>query len=148
MTSPRSSVFDALAVDSRPSDPLDQRLLADFADLLASKSQANSLALLLDDVRAAHYDADVRAWLAPGQSAAPPPLPPEAITAIARQGRVLDGAWLAQEAQSTGVDVDTITRRLAALLPAVVKALTPRGDVPTPRALLIGLEGLRRRPVR
>ena len=148
MTTPRTSVFDALATDTRSADPLDQRLLADFADLLAQRSQANSLAMLLDDVRAAGYDADVRAWLAPGQSASPPPLPPEAITAIARQGHVIDGAWLLREAQSYGVDVDTLSRRLAALVPAAVKALTPRGDVPTPRALLIGLDALRRKPLR
>jgi len=145
---PRSSVFDALATDARSLDALDQRLLADFADRLAAPADANPLQVLLADARAAGFDADVRAWLAPGQSAAPPPLPPEAITAIARQGHVIDGAWLGQEAQSHGVDVDTITRRLAALLPGVVKALTPRGDVPTPRALLIGLDGLRRRAVR
>jgi len=148
MTPARPSVFDALAADPRPVDALDQRVLADFADRLAAKSDANGLAILLDDVRAAGYDADVRAWLAPGQSSSPPPLPPDAITGIARQGRVVDGAWLVQEAQRLGVDVDTISRRLAALLPGVVKALTPRGDVPTARALLIGLEGLRRKPVR
>jgi uncharacterized protein YidB (DUF937 family) len=148
MSSPRSSVFDALATESRASDPLDQWLLADLADRMAARPDVNTLQLLLDDARAAGYGADVRAWLAPGQSAVPPPLPPDAVTAIARQGQVLDGAWLAQEAQAHAVDVDTVTRRLAALLPGVVKALTPRGDVPTPRALAIGLDGLRRKAVR
>jgi uncharacterized protein YidB (DUF937 family) len=148
MSAPRPSVFDALATDPRAADVLDQRLLADFADRMAAKSSANSLQMLLDDVRAAGFDADVRAWLAPGQSTSPPPLPPEAIIGVARQGQVIDGAWLAQEAQSIGVDVDLIARRLAALVPGVVKALTPRGDVPTARALLIGLDGLRRKAVR
>ena len=145
---PRGSVFDALASEPRAIDPLDQRLLADLADRLAAPADVNPLQMLLVDAKAAGYEADVRAWLAPGQSAAPPPLPADAITAIARQGHVIDGAWLAQEAQSHGVDIDTVTRRLAVLVPGVVKALTPRGDVPTPRALLIGLDGLRRKAVR
>lgn len=147
-TPPRASVFDALATEPRSLDPLDQRLLADLADRLAAPADTNPLQMLLADARAAGYEADVRAWLAPGQSATPPPLPPDAITAIARQGHVIDGPWLAQEAQSHGVDVDTVARRLAVLVPGVVKALTPRGDVPTPRALLIGLDGLRRKAVR
>ena len=157
MSALRPSVFDALSADGRSADPLDQRLLADFAERLAPKTdgnaveaiaQANPLQLLLDDFGAAGYGDDVRAWLAPGQAAAPPPLPAEAITAVAAKAHVLDKAWLASEASRYGVDVDTITRRLAALIPSVIKALTPRGEAPTPRALLIGLDGLRRRPVR
>lgn len=156
MTALRPSVFDALANDVRPLDPLDQRLLADFADRLATPGEANDAAApahenrlqaLLEDFRP-DYAADVRAWLAPGQSAAPPPLPPDAINAIAAKGHVIDAKWLAEEAARYKVEVDVVTRRLAALIPAVVKALTPRGEVPTPRALLIGLDGLRRRAVR
>lgn len=148
MSTPRPSVFDALAADTRSTDPLDQRLTGDFADRLASCPQANALQALLDDVRAAGYGDDARAWLAPGQSAAPPPLPPDAITAIAKRGSIIDEPWLEDEAKRLGVDVDTIVRRLAALLPGMVKALTPRGDVPTQRALQIGLDGLRRKAVR
>ena len=148
MSAPRPSVFDALAADSRSLDALDQRLLGDFADQLAARPQINALQALLDDARAAGYEADVRAWLAPGQSASPPPLPPDAITAIAREGHAIDMQWLEDEAKRTGVDLDLVTRRLAALVPAAVKALTPRGDVPTARALLIGLDGLRRKAVR
>jgi len=155
MSALRGSVFDALAADARPADPLDQRLLADFADRLAPRpegngleAQANPLQMLLEDFRAAHFGDDVRAWLAPGQAASPPPLPAEAITAVATSGRVIDQAWLDAEAARYKVDVDTVVRRLAALIPSVVKALTPRGEVPTARALLIGVDGLRRRPVR
>ena len=157
MSALRGSVFDALAADARPADPLDQRLLADFADRLAPKpqadapespAQANPLQMLLEDFRGAGFADDVRAWLAPGQAASPPPLPAEAITAVATSGRVIDQAWLEAEAARYKVDVDTVIRRLAALLPAVVKALTPRGEVPTARALFIGVDGLRRRPVR
>jgi uncharacterized protein YidB (DUF937 family) len=157
MSAPRASVFDPLTTDARPADPLDQRLLADFAERLAPKTdgdalaalaQANPLQMLLEDFRAANYQDDVRAWLAPGQAASPPPLPPDAITAVAAKGRVIDKAWLEAEAARYNVDVDTVTRRLAALIPSVIKVLTPRGEVPTPRALLIGVDGLRRRPVR
>jgi uncharacterized protein YidB (DUF937 family) len=157
MSAPRASVFDALAADARSADPLDQRLLADFAERLAAKAggdapealaQPNPLQMLLEDFRGANYKDDVRAWLAPGQAASPPPLPAEAITAIAAKGRVIDQAWLAAEAARYTVDVDTVTRRLAALIPSVVKVLTPRGEVPTLRALMIGIDGLRRRPVR
>ena len=148
MSTPRPSVFDALAADTRSSDPLDQRLTGDFADRLASRPDTNALQALLDDVRTAGYGEDARAWLAPGQSASPPPLPPDAITAIAARGTVIDTAWLEEEARRLAVDTDTVVRRLAALLPGMVKALTPRGDVPTQRALQIGLDGLRRKAVR
>jgi len=150
-------VFDALAADARAVDPLDQRLLADFAERLTPKSegntpealaQANPLQMLLEDFRGARYQDDVRAWLAPGQASSPPPLPAEAITAVATKGRVIDEAWLAAEAARYSVDVDTVTRRLAALIPALVKALTPRGEVPTLRALMIGVDGVRRKAVR
>jgi uncharacterized protein YidB (DUF937 family) len=148
MSTPRQSVFDALATDSRNDDPLDQRLQADLADKLASSADANPLQRLLDDFRAAGFDADVRTWLAPGQSSAPPPLPGDAIERVAAIGHVFDTAWLDQVAARNGVDRGMAERRIAALLPRMIKTLTPRGEVPTARALQIGLEGLRRRSVR
>jgi uncharacterized protein YidB (DUF937 family) len=147
MASP-TSVFDALAADSRSEDPLDQRLLAEFAERLATRADPNPLARLLDDFAVAGFGADVRAWLAPGQSSAPPPLPPDAIERVATVGHVLDHPWLAAAASRNGVDVAVACRRLGALVPRAVKALTPRGEVPTPRALSIGLEGLRRKAAR
>jgi uncharacterized protein YidB (DUF937 family) len=146
MANSRPSVFDALASDSRIDDPLDQRLIGDLAERLAA--QPNALATLLGDFRVAGYEADVRAWLAPGQSSAPPPLPLEAIERVATIGHVLDHDWLAQTAVRNGLDKDTAARRLGALVPKVVKALTPRGELPTARALSIGLDGLRRKAAR
>jgi uncharacterized protein YidB (DUF937 family) len=61
---------------------------------------------------------------------------------------VLDHDWLAQTAVRNGLDKDTAARRLGALVPKVVKALTPRGELPTARALSIGLDGLRRKAAR
>ena len=148
MNGSRPSVFDALAGDSRSDDPLDQRLMADLALRLASVSDGNALARLLDDFRVAGFDADVRAWLAPGQSSAPPPLPLDAVDRVATVGHVLDHAWLADTAQRNGIDAPTACRRLAALIPKAVKALTPRGEVPTARALAIGLDGLQRKAAR
>jgi uncharacterized protein YidB (DUF937 family) len=148
MSALRPSVFDALAADSRAGDTLDARLLADFADQLARPQDGSGLGLLLDDLRDAGFANDVGAWLAPGQSAAPPPLPAGAIARLAERGRVISTTWLDDEAKRNGVDVDTVSRRLAAVIPGAVKALTPRGEVPTPRALLIGLDGLRRKAVR
>jgi len=145
MNGSRPSVFDALAVDSRSDDPLDQRLMADLAVRLAGVAEGNALAWLLDDFRVAGYDADVRAWLAPGQSSTPPPLPPDSVERVATVGHVLDHAWLAETAQRNGIDVPNACRRLAALIPKAVKALTPRGEVPTARALAIGLDGLQRK---
>jgi uncharacterized protein YidB (DUF937 family) len=146
MATSRPSVFDALATDSRIDDPLDQRLLADFAQRLGAS--ANGLQTLLDDFHLAGYDSDVRAWLAPGQSSSPPPLPLDAIDRVATIGHVFDHDWLAQTATRNGIDKDVAARRLAALLPKVVKALTPRGEVPSARALSIGLDGLRRKAAR
>lgn len=148
MSAVRPSVFDALAADPRAGDTLDARLLADFAEQLARPADGSGLQTLLDDLRAAGFAGDVAAWLAPGQSAAPPPLPAPAITRVAERGRVITAAWLDDEAKRNGVDVDTVTRRLAAVIPGAVKALTPRGEIPTPRALLIGLDGLRRKAAR
>src|SRR5690348_14282174 len=147
MATSRPSVFDALSTDSRIDDPLDQRLLADFAERLGT-APANGLTALLDDFRLAGYDTDVRAWLAPGQSSAPPPLPVDAIERVATIGDVFDHDWLAQWATRKGIDKDTAARRLGGLLRKVVKALTPRGEVPSARALSIGLDGLRRKAAR
>jgi uncharacterized protein YidB (DUF937 family) len=147
MATSRPSVFDSLATDAPIDDPLDQRLLAEFAARLGA-SPANGLQALLDDFRLAGFDTDVRAWLAPGQSSAPPPLPIDAIDRVATIGHVFDHDWLAQAATRNGVDKDTAARRLGALLPKVVKALTPRGEVPTARALSIGLDSLRRKAAR
>src|SRR4051794_29121247 len=102
----RPSVFDALATETTTSDdPLDQRLLADLAERLASLPQANALQALLDDFRAAGFESDVRAWLAPGQSSSPPPLPVEAIERVAALGNVFDPAWLETAARHSGTDV-------------------------------------------
>jgi uncharacterized protein YidB (DUF937 family) len=144
MATSRPSVFDALATDSRIDDPLDQRLLADFAERLCA-SPGNGLQALLDDFATAGYRNDVRAWLAPGQSSAPPPLPVDAVDRVVAIGHVFDPDWLAQVATRNGIDKATVIRRLAALLPQVVKALTPRGEEPSERALSIGLDGLRRK---
>ena len=145
MAASRPSVFDALAADTPSDDPLDQRLLAEVADRLSAIKDVNALQALLDDFRAIGYDNDVKAWLAPGQSSAPPPLPVDAIDRVAGLGHVFDRAWLDDVARRTSTDPQTVSRRLAALLPRAVKILTPRGDVPTLRALSIGLDGLRRK---
>jgi uncharacterized protein YidB (DUF937 family) len=147
MASP-PSVFDALAAGNTGEDPLDQRLLADFAERLGTQPDANPLARLLDDFALAGFAPDVRAWLAPGQSSSPPPLPVDAIERVATVGHVLDHAWLASVAGRNGIDVAVASRRLGALVPRVVKALTPRGEVPSARALAIGLDGLRRKAAR
>jgi uncharacterized protein YidB (DUF937 family) len=147
MASP-PSVFDALAAGNAGDDPLDQRLLADFAERLATRQDANPLARLLDDFTLAGFAPDVRAWLAPGQSSAPPALPADAIERVATVGHVLDHPWLAATASRNGIEVAVASRRLGALVPRVVKALTPRGEVPTARALAIGLDALRRRAPR
>ena len=141
----RSSVFDALATDNRIDDPLDQRLTAELAERLSSLPDPNPVQALVDDFVRAGFDGDVRAWLAPGQSSAPPPLPVEAIDRVATINHVLGQDWLQQLAARNGVEKDVVTRRLAALLPRLVKSLTPRGAVPSPRAAQIGLEGLRRK---
>jgi uncharacterized protein YidB (DUF937 family) len=145
MTNARPSVFDALATDTRMDDPLDQRLTAELAERLASLPYVNPMQALLDDFRAARCDDDVRAWLAPGQSSSPPPLPPDAVEAVASIGHVFDQAWLDAVAKRNGVEKDAVVRRLAVLLPRLVKALTPRGAVPSERAVRIGLDGLRRK---
>jgi uncharacterized protein YidB (DUF937 family) len=145
MTASRPSVFDVLATDTSSDDPLDQRLLAEVAARLAAIKDVNALQALLDDFRAVGCDADVKAWLAPGQSSAPPPLPVDAIDRVAALGHVFDRAWLDDVAGRIGTDPQTVARRLAALLPRAIKILTPRGEVPTPRALMIGLDGLRRK---
>jgi uncharacterized protein YidB (DUF937 family) len=147
MATARPSVFDALSTDTRVEDALDQHLLADFAERLASLPFSNAMQTLLDDFRTAGFETDVRTWLAPGQTSAPP-LPAEAIERVAMIGHVFDHDWLTQMATRNGIDKATAMRRLAGLLPKVVKALTPRGEVPTPRALLIGLDGLRRKAAR
>jgi uncharacterized protein YidB (DUF937 family) len=145
MSASRPSVFDALATDTTSEDPLDQRLLADVAARLSAMTDVNALQALLDDFRAVGFDADVKAWLAPGQSSSPPPLPVDAIDRVAALGHVFDRTWLDETARSSNTDTQTVARRLAALLPRAVKALTPRGEVPTQRALMIGLDGLRRK---
>jgi uncharacterized protein YidB (DUF937 family) len=148
MTASRPSVFDTAARDTRADDPLDRRLLAEFASRLAAMQDGHPLQRLLDDFRTAGYEPDVRAWLAPGQSSAPPALPADAIRRVAERSAVLDRAWLVDVAARTGVDPVVVEQRLAALLPAAIKALTPRGEVPSSRALAIGLDTLQRRPLR
>ena len=148
MIAPRTSVFDTDVRDGRGDDALDRRLLAEFAVRLSGMQDSNPLQRLLTDFRAAGYDADVRAWLAPGQSSAPPALPADAVDRVAARGGVLDRAWLDEVAARTGVDATTVSQRLGALLPGAIKSLTPRGEVPSPRALAIGLDTLQRRPLR
>src|SRR5262245_55889694 len=101
MAASRPSVFDALATDAWSDDPLDQRLLAEVAERLSGIRDVNALQALLDDFRAIGCDADVRAWLAPGQSSAPPPLPVDAIDRVAALGHVFDRAWLDDVARRT-----------------------------------------------
>jgi uncharacterized protein YidB (DUF937 family) len=148
MIAPRPSVFDTSARDPRADDALDRRLLAEFAARLAALHDGNPLQRLLDDFRAAGFDADVRAWLAPGQSSSPPALPADAIDRVAARSSVLDAAWLRDVAARSGIDATVVAQRLGALLPGAIKSLTPRGEVPSPRALAIGLDTLQRRPLR
>ncbi len=147
MSAPSPGVFDAPARDVRSDDPLDRRLLADFAARLAALSDTNPLQRLLDDFRAAGYATDVRAWLAPGQSSAPPALPSDAVLRVAAGSIVLDRPWLDGVAARNALDAPAVAQRLAALLPGAIKSLTPRGEVPSTRALAIGLDTLQRRPL-
>ena len=148
MIAPRSSVFDPADRDPRGDDPLDRRLLAEFAARLAALQEANPLERLLNDFRAAGFEADVRAWLAPGQSSTPPPLPVDAMDRVAAHSTVLDRPWLDDVAARTGIEAGLVAQRLGALLPGAIKSLTPRGAVPSARALAIGLDTLQRRPLR
>jgi len=148
MIAPRSSVLDPADRDPRGDDALDRRLLAEFAARLAAMQDGNPLDRLLTDFRVAGFDADVRAWLAPGQSSTPPPLPVDAIDRVASRSAVLDRAWLDDVAARTGIDAALVGQRLGALLPGAIKSLTPRGAVPSARALAIGLDTLQRRPLR
>lgn len=148
MSSSNSGVFATLASDSPSEDPVDALLLAEFAARLATSPEANPLDAVLSDFRSAGFDGEVRAWLAPGLSASPPPLPVDALTRVAQPHHVIDNEWLTGVGTRNGIKAEVVLRRYASLLPRAIKDLTPRGEVPSQRALAIGLEALRRRGAR
>ena len=148
MSAPNPGVFDTLANDSRGEDPLDARLLAELAERLAAFQSDNPLDAVLHDFRAAGFEREVRAWLAPGLSAPPTPLPVDAVARASAPDHIIDPTWIADVGARNRIDSEMVMRRLASLLPRAIKALTPRGEIPSPRALTIGLDALRRRGAR
>jgi uncharacterized protein YidB (DUF937 family) len=148
MSAPNPSVFDSLAADARSEDPLDARLLAEIGARLADYAGGNPLAALLADFRAQGFEREVGTWLAPGLSGSPAPLPSGAVEKVGAHSQVINEAWLADLSKRNRVDRATVSRRLANLLPRAIKTLTPRGEVPSERALAIGLDVLQRRASR
>jgi uncharacterized protein YidB (DUF937 family) len=145
MAVPNPNVFDAL-VDVGAPDPVDARLLAELVErMLRCPPGDNPLAALIDDVRRAGFDAEVRSWT---EQAQPLRLPPDGVLRMTNNGKLVDDAWLKQVAQRVRMDTLQISRRYAALVPYVVKTLTPRGEVPSRRVVEIGLESLGQRAAR
>ena len=148
MIAPQPSVFDGLTSD----DPLDGRLLGELVDRVATlqgkDARANGLEVLIDDFKKGGFESYVCSWLAPGQSAAPDPMPAEVLDKVSQKGQAISTDWLAHVAVDTGLPTPEVTRRFSALVPVVVKALTPRGTVPSRAVVQIGLDALKRRAAR
>jgi len=149
MIAPQPSVFDGLTSDD---DRLDGRLLGELVDRVATLQgrdvSANGVNVLIDDFKKGGFESYVYSWLAPGQSAAPDPMPPEVLDKVSQEGQVISTDWLAHVAVDTGLSRPEVTRRFSVLVPVVVKALMPRGTVPSRAAVQIGLDALKRRAAR
>jgi len=143
----QQGVFDALAAEPDVTNPVDAHVVAAFAARLAAYPPGHPLESLLGDFRDAGYARDVQSWLAPGASAAPT-LPVEAVTRAIGDDHVISDAWIVDTCRSTGLDRIVLLTRLAALVPWAVKTLTPRGELPSPRGMQMGLDVLRRRAAR
>lgn len=136
-----TSVFDAM-VDAKALDAIDTKLLAELVERLAGSGNDNPIGALVDLGRAASLEREVRSWIGAGQ---PLPLPVDGIARMVAAGKLLADPWLDEVASRVSVDRPQVERRYAALIPSLVKSMTPRGEVPSSRVVWLGLESLRRR---
>lgn len=144
MSTPYASVFDSL-IDAGRLDAVSSSLLSELVERLACASDDNPVALLVRLAERAGHDREVRSWIGPGQ---PLPLTAEGVSAIAAGGELFDEAWIGQISQRHALEPAETKRRLAQLIPMLVKTLTPRGEIPSSRVVSLGLEALRKRAAR
>jgi uncharacterized protein YidB (DUF937 family) len=129
------SVFDSLIQVKRLS-PADARLAAWIIDRLLRSGTAEGLQRLVDDMRANGMGAQLDSWLGGGK---PQQLSEEQFGNLSKPNGLFDPAEVKALTQSTDLDESQLRRRLAQLLPGIVSALMPRGEVPSWRALQSGL---------
>ena len=79
----------------------------------------------------------VSSWIGTGDNM---PVSPEQVE------RGLGRARVERAAQQSGLSLEALLPVLAAALPTVIDALTPKGEVPEQAALSKGLDSLRSRP--
>jgi uncharacterized protein YidB (DUF937 family) len=136
-----SSVFDAMIDDARL-DAIDAKLQAELVERLIAAGGDNPIGALIEIGRKAGLEREVRSWIGPGQ---PLPLPTDGIRRLVSAGDLLSDAWLDEVAKRLDIDRSQVERRYSTLVPSLVKTMTPRGEVPSRRVVLLGLESLRRR---
>jgi uncharacterized protein YidB (DUF937 family) len=139
-----SSVFDAM-IDEGRLDAIDAKLLAELVERLIGSGGDNPIGALIELGRKAGLDGEVRSWIGPGQ---PLPLQTDGIRRLVTAGDLLADAWLDEVATRVNIDRSQVERRFSTLIPSLVKTMTPRGEVPSSRVVLLGLESLRRRAVK
>jgi len=58
---------------------------------------------------------------------------------------VLDAEWLHEVVTAAKAPEAEVVQRYADMIPKMIKALTPRGEIPSARVLAAGFEAMRRR---
>ncbi|MFO1395630.1 MAG: YidB family protein [Burkholderiales bacterium] len=131
------SVFDSLveapapaAADAALGEWLVRRLLA--------QGPANGLQQLVDGMRQCGLEDRLAGWLA-GRAQ---PLAAADVERLGVAAPVLDHAAIDTAANAAHVDVAQVRARIGELLPEVVRSLMPRGEVPSWRALELGLTAM------
>lgn len=102
----------------------------------ASRASGGGLADLLQGFDKEGLGELVSSWVGTGENK---PVSPEQV------GRGLGLARVQQAAQRSGLPMETLLPMLAAALPTIIDALTPKGQVPDQPSVQQGLQALRSR---
>ena len=134
------SVFDSL-VEPEHLPAGDAVLAGWLIGRLLRMGDANGLKQLVEDLRAQGMGDALDSWLGSGPARA---VDAAKLAGLVRPGRLFDDTELTALAGQSQVGREELLQRFAQLLPDLVKTLMPRGEVPSWRALELGLSGLQR----
>lgn len=131
------SVFDSLVEAPAPA-AADAVLGEWLARQLLAQRDANGLQQLVDAMRKCGLDDRLTAWL----SGRTQPLAAADVERLGHETAVLGPTAVDALATAANIEVTQVRTRLGELLPEVVRSLMPRGEVPSWRALELGLNAM------
>lgn len=139
-------VFDSLISQKGTPSAADTKLLSGLVETLARVPGGEGLKALTEEFHKRQLDALLQSWM--GNNVAEPLSAEQLQGAVSTANRILTPKTIADLTSRCGLNNAQTIEHMAQLMPTLVRALTPRGELPSETIVQVGLESLRRELLR